>query len=219
MASEDWKTVPVYMMDFEGSPGSGVVEYGVVLLQDGAIRQTQTALCKPTGNISERDREVHGIREQETLSKALFSDEYRLFSDFRRSGIFAAHNRHAENAFLKQTWAVPPLVPDWRGSGGEAQEWAPWIDTLSVYRTLYRGLKSYGLGELVEIFELKPSVDELALVHCPPRRRKPHCALYDALASALLLLRLESEESLRGRISIPWLLELSEQSDSQQELF
>jgi DNA polymerase-3 subunit epsilon len=219
MALIDWKDVPVYMMDFEGSPASGVVEFGVVHLEGGAIRDAQTDLCHPTGAISARDREVHGIGEAETRSKARFADAYRAFIAFRRAGVFAAHNRHAENTFLKTTWALPPEVPDWRGHGGKAQEWGPWIDTLSIYRTLYRGLESYGLGELVEAFGLRPSLDELAEAHCPPGRQRAHCALYDALASSLLLMRLESEPSLKGRISLSWLLELSEQADCQQELF
>ncbi|NDV62571.1 3'-5' exonuclease [Puniceicoccales bacterium CK1056] len=207
------------MMDFEGSPSSGVVEFGVVILENGEIRETHTALCKPTGSISERDREVHGISEQTTRSKQPFSDAYEQFTAFRREGVFAAHNRHAENSFLKKTWAVPPAVPDWRGNNETAQEWGPWIDTLSIYRVLYRGLESYGLGELVDAFNLRASLEELSLERCPEGRQSAHCALYDALASALLLLRLESEDSLRGRISIPWLLELSDQADAQQELF
>lgn len=219
MAPLNWKDVPVYMMDFEGSPASGVVEFGVVRIEGGAIGETHTELCHPTGAISARDREVHGIGAAQTRGKARFADAYRQFTGFRRAGVFAAHNRHAENTFLKTTWSLPPAVPDWRGGGAEAQEWGPWIDTLSIYRMLYRGLESYGLGELVDAFDLRPALEELARSHCPAGRQRAHCALYDALASSLLLLRLESEPSLTERISLNWLLELSEQSDSQQELF
>lgn len=207
------------MMDFEGSSTSGVVEYGVVLIRKGEIQETHTSLCRPMGFIGARDREVHGIGDSETREEAPFSRAWDLFVNFRRSGIFAAHNRHAENNFLKATWAVPPEVPDWRGEQVSAQEWGPWIDTLSIYRKVYPGLESYGLGELTDLFGCRDETDRLAAVHCPPGRRNPHCALYDALASALLLTRLEGVEELRGRISLNWLLQMSSEQSSQQELF
>jgi DNA polymerase III epsilon subunit-like protein len=43
------------------------------------------------------------------------------------------------------------------------------------------------LGYLIDAFNLSKSVDHLASKFCPQDRQKPHCALYDALASALLL--------------------------------
>ena len=219
MIPDDWKQLPVYMMDFEGSALSGVVEFGVAVLEGGAIRSTHTAMCRPTGVISARDREVHGIGEAETRDRTPFSECYKAFVAFRRRGIFAAHNRHAENAFLKATWALPPTVPDWRAGRGEAQEWGPWIDTLSIYRRLYTGLDSYGLGELVELFQCAGAVGELAEKYCPIGRRRAHCALYDAIASSLLLLRLESVEGLEGLMTTRWLLQMSSEQNSQQELF
>ncbi|HSH09957.1 MAG TPA: 3'-5' exonuclease [Oceanipulchritudo sp.] len=219
MEATDWKSVTVHMMDFEGSPGSGVVEYGVVELKGGRIQGTTTGLCHPVGSISARDWEVHGISELETKGRAPFSDLYEAFVGYRRSGIFAAHNRHAENTFLKSTWPLPPTVPDWRGGGESAQEWGPWIDTLSIYKALYPRLDSYALGDLVGFFGGKAELDRLALKHCPPDRRKPHCALYDALASTILLLRLEGTEDLKDRITVGWLLQLSEGRKAQQELF
>jgi DNA polymerase-3 subunit epsilon len=219
MHGQDWKSVPVYMMDFEGSPATGVVEYGVVRLQDGRIQSVETALCRPSGSIPERDRELHGISESAACKGEPFASLYADFVDFRRHGVFAAHNRHAENTFLKDTWAVPPVVPDWRNGESAAQEWGPWIDTLAVYKALYPGLASYGLGELVAAFSLGDELDGLASAHCPVARRRPHCALYDALASSLLLLRLERVESLAGLVTAGWLLQLSEGRNSQQELF
>ena len=219
MLEKDWKETPVYMMDFEGSPVSGVVEYGVVELKGGRITETRTALCGPTGKIPERDRAVHGISLRLAGEKAPFSDRYAFFVSLRRAGIFAAHNRHAENRFLKDTWPLPPAVPDWRETGKRAQEWGPWIDTLSLYRRLYQGLEAYGLGELVNGFGLGESLLELGREQCPPGRSHPHCALFDALASSLLLLRLEEEPELRGRMTRGWLLEMSGGERLQGELF
>ena len=219
MHEKDWKGIPVFMMDFEGSASSGVVEYGVVCLFSGQVRETWTALCRPTGEILARDRGVHGITAIEAQDREFFSESFRMFVDFRREGIFAAHNRHAENGFLKDTWALPPAVPDWRRGEKTSQEWGPWIDTLSIYRSLFPGLDSYALGSLVDVFGLRDKLEELAIQFCPAKRSTAHCALFDALASSLLLLRLEEEEMLRDRISCGWLLQLSQESAPQTELF
>lgn len=219
MTDTDWKALPVYMMDFEGSSTSGVVEYGVVRLHGGRITGVETGLCRPKGRIPTRDREVHGLGEEAVRGTAPFSERYERFVSLRREGIFAAHNRHAENLFLKDTWAVPASVPDWGGDGTAVNTWGPWLDTLSLYRALYPGLESYGLGELTARFQAEEGLREAVSVHCPPERSRPHCALYDALASSLLLLRLEEEESLRGRMSLSWLLRLSGEDRSQTELF
>lgn len=219
MDGMDWKSTQIYMIDFEGSPASGVVEYGVVHLAGGHIRGTETGLCRPTGSISSRDREVHGIGEGEAMAHEPFSAHYAHFVELRRRGVFAAHNRHAENGFIKNTWALPPAVPDWRTGSGTAQEWGPWVDTLSLYKAVYPGLESYGLGDLVEAFGLRQLLDQTAAEYCPQKRQKPHCALYDALASSLLLIYLESLEEMSDRMSIRWLLQLSQGIEPQQELF
>ncbi|MEX0330897.1 MAG: 3'-5' exonuclease [Puniceicoccaceae bacterium] len=219
MDGTDWKSTHIYMLDFEGSPASGVVEYGVVHLIGGQINATETSLCRPTGSIHSRDREVHGIGETEAMAHELFSSHYAHFVELRRKGIFAAHNRHAENSFIKNTWAVPPVVPDWRAGFGTSQEWGPWVDTLSLYKSIFPGLDSYGLGDLVKTFGLQQQLEAAANEYCPQKRRKPHCALYDAIASSLLLTYLESLDEMCDRMSIRWLLQLSQGIEPQQELF
>jgi DNA polymerase-3 subunit epsilon len=219
MDTTNWKSATVHMIDFEGSPSSGVVEYGVVTLRGGRIAAAEGRLCRPTGHILSREREVHGISEGAAAAHPPFSDHFERFVDLRRGGVLAAHNRHAENTFIKDTWALPPSVPDWRAGSGMAQEWGPWIDTLSIYKSVYPGLDSYGLGDLVSRFGLMERLEALGLQYCAEIRRKPHCALYDALASALLLLQMEDTEELKGRITVTWLLQLSQGVEAQQELF
>jgi DNA polymerase-3 subunit epsilon len=219
MEATDWKSAKIHMIDFEGSASSGVVEYGVVTLCQGEISAVETRLCRPTGLIRSRDRDVHGIDQKDAVGHAPFAEDYERFVELRRDGVFAAHNRHAENTFIKSTWALPPAVPDWRGGSEAAQEWGPWVDTLSLYKAVYPGLESYGLGDLVAQFGLQDQLNDVSLKHCPGARRKPHCALYDALASSLLLLQLEATGELRDRITLSWLLQLSQGMDSQQELF
>jgi DNA polymerase III epsilon subunit-like protein len=72
---------------------------------------------------------------------------------------------------------------------------------------------------LVDRFGLRQELQSVGDKHCPPDRCKPHCALFDALASALLLLRLEGESALANRMTLGWLLQISEGRAPQQELF
>lgn len=213
----DWKACSLYMLDFEGSPSSGVVEFGVVELRGGEICAVHTATCLPRGPIRSKDQEVHGLGRDQLASREPFETYYADFVAYRRAGVFAAHNRHAENTFLKETWALPPRVPDPLGGACAVQEWGPWVDTLALYRHAYPGLAGYGLSDLVMTFKLCERLETLAEEHCPARRQRPHCALYDALASALLLLRLEEEPSFANRMTLRWLLQVSVAGASQEE--
>ncbi|MDF7808241.1 3'-5' exonuclease [Pontiellaceae bacterium B12219] len=56
-----------------------------------------------------------------------------------------------------------------------------WIDTLRVARKVWPGCASYALDDLIVLLDLKPKVDE----HC--KEKEAHDALYDAVASAMLL--------------------------------
>lgn len=185
-----WSEATIHVIDFEGHPGYGVIEYGVATVRGGTVAAAATRVCRPTGTIRESDSRVHGLFGHDTAGHAHFSEDYGQFVDWRRTGVFAAHNKSVEHGLLKHTWAYPPFVPDWWSPGQESANWGPWIDTLRLYQTLYPGLESHSLGALVERFALGASLAATAREHCPPRRRQAHCALYDALASALLLNRL-----------------------------
>lgn len=213
----DWKAGVVTMLDFEGSPGSGVVEFGLVRLSGGRITEARTERCLPTGPIHALDYAVHRLGAEQLAGTAPFERYYEAFVSCRREGVFAAHNRHAERTFLKQTWAFPPTVPDPVEPGKRLQEWGPWVDTLTLYRSLYDGLESYALMDLVKVFALSERLGAEAERYCPADRRRSHCALYDALAAALLLLRLEEEATLKDRLSLEWLIRTSMGWSAQEE--
>ncbi len=185
-----WSEATIHVIDFEGHPAYGVIEYGVATVRGGAVTEAATRVCRPTGPIRESDSRVHGLFGRDTAGHAYFADDYDRFVGWRRTGVLAAHNKAVEHGLLKQTWAYPPFVPDWRSPGRESAEWGPWIDTLRLYQTLYPALGSHSLGTLVDTFGLAADLAAAARAHCPPRRRQAHCALFDALASALLLNRL-----------------------------
>lgn len=78
-----------------------------------------------------------------------------------------AHNVATEKKFIR---AMAPM-----------HSFGPWIDTLRIARKVWPGRTSYALGDLIVTLGLKQRVDELCL------GKKAHDALYDAVASAMLL--------------------------------
>jgi DNA polymerase III epsilon subunit-like protein len=200
--------IPIHFIDFEGSTGSGILEFGVVTLRDGGITDTRTRLCRATGRIAPEDAAVHGLREPVLRSAAPFSEEWEYFAGLRESGPLAAHFAHAENHLLKSVWAYPRQAPDFARPGKSAAEWGPWIDTGRLYPQFFPQFGDGKLEELVTATGRQAELDELAVTLCPAGRRQYHAALYDALAAALLL-RALLERPEFAAATVPWLLQMS----------
>jgi DNA polymerase-3 subunit epsilon len=215
-----WTEQPIHFVDFEGSVGSGILEYGVVTLQGGTVSAGQTRLCRPAGRIRAEDTAVHGLESAALASCRPFADEFDRFLGLRATGPLAAHFAGVENSLLKSVWPYPRSSPDFTRPGRQAAEWGPWIDTGALYRQFYPQLDSFGLEELVMRCGLQSVLDELAEQHCPESRRHYHAALYDALAGAVLLLALGREPALAA-MSLRQLLVLStldgEKRDAMQQ--
>jgi len=169
-----WVDQSIYFVDFEGSRASGILEYGVAEVRQGAIVGAATRLCRATGRVRAEDVAVHGLEE-----KAL-----------------AAHYAGVENGLLKSVWPYPRNSPDFARPGENVIEWGPWVDTARLYAQFYPQLESGRLESLVTVCGLQAELDALAAQHCPPARRRYHAALYDALAGALLLATLAREPRL-----------------------
>jgi DNA polymerase-3 subunit epsilon len=177
----------LYIIDFEGHRDYGVVEYGIVAYSRGAIKECHTRLCRAEQEIFPADVRLHGIRTKDTLAKSPFSDEREFFFNMRSQGLLGAHNAVVENNLIKRTWPHPPFSPSFGDKDETIAEWGPWIDTLCLYQYAYPTLESHKLGDLIRAFRLEALLEALAQRWCPPNRARWHCALYDALASALLL--------------------------------
>ena len=192
------------------------MEYGVVTILGRRIDATATRLCAPIGTISDKDRQQHGISEDATEGQLPFNAEWSYFANLRDTGPLGAHNAAVEDGFLRSVWAYPRSAPDFSEVERKVPSWGPWLDTLHLYRRLYPGLDSYKLGDLVRLFELETDLAAEARIHCPPPRSKYHSALYDALASALLLLRLYDLPELSA-MTLRWLIMESAPSASARE--
>lgn len=211
-----WKACPVHVIDFEGSRESGVVEYGVVTLRDGDITACDTRLCRPTGEISAAEQRQHGISGSDAASGEPFTAEWGRFSGYRQRGPLAAHHAMVEEGFLKQVWPYPPESPVFLEPGRTVASWGPWLDTRQLYAQVYPDLGSFALSELIAAFSLRKALGDLAEKHCPQQRRRYHCALYDAIASALLIIHLGRQPGFE-ELSIAWLLTHSQSSADKRE--
>ncbi|MFT3868286.1 MAG: 3'-5' exonuclease [Nibricoccus sp.] len=203
-----WIDVPIHFIDFEGSAASGILEFGVVTLRGGEIVSTRTRLCRATGRIRAEDSAVHLLTAREVDGHAPFADEFDYFAGLRETGPLAAHFAGAENGLLKSVWPYARTSPDFARPGAQTLEWGPWIDTGRLAAELYPKGGSLQLEALIEAAGLRGPLDVLAVEHCPAGRRFFHAALYDALASALLLSNLLRREEFAGA-TIRSLLQLS----------
>lgn len=216
----------IHIIDFEGSTQTGVLEWGVVSIQGDSLFDTKTRLCGTESSIDAIESEQHGITPELVAECPNFGQDFDLFAKLRKSGPLCAHNASVEDRFLKNTWSYTRQSPDFSNPQENRllTSWGPWLDTLPIYRRLYPDLDSYQLNALIRLFSLEEPLNQLAHLHCPKERIRYHCALYDALASALLLQRLFSLEELKG-LSLFQLFTLSASSASvfnerrQQELF
>lgn len=211
-----WTEQPIHFIDFEGNRRSGILEYGVATLHGGRVVSTTTRLCAPLGRVMADETEVHGLSEADLRGQAPFSEDWELFCSLRASGPLAAHFCGTENGLLKSVWPYPRLSPDFARGGAQTADWGPWVDSAPLCEAFFPGAGSSRLEELIARFGLQTELDEQALAHCPPERRRYHAALYDALAGALLLCRFSREPSLAG-LSLLQMLTLSTRDPNRRE--
>jgi DNA polymerase-3 subunit epsilon len=181
-----WSDLPLHIVDFEGSNRTGVIEYGVVTLLKKEIFATATKIHGARVNLSTLDTQCHGLSDRDLINQTPFESEWDYWVSLRRTGIFVAHNASVESQLLRLTWPRPSAVPSLE-DGIQTAEWGPWIDSCRLARLWIPTLGDYKLASLIKLFKLQGQLDVLAERYCPLPRRKYHCALYDALASALIL--------------------------------
>ncbi len=189
-----WSSVPIHVIDFEGSARTGVVEFGVATLLGGEVVSASTCLHASRVPVPAIDTQCHGLWARDLKGLPPFESAWDQWVSLRRTGLLAAHNATVESGLLRGTWPRPSVVPSFVGEEASVAEWGPWIDTCRLARAWAPTLGDYRLSSLVAVLRLAPRLDTLAAEHCPPNRRRYHCALYDALAAALVLRALCGQE-------------------------
>ena len=193
MVGVKWTEIPVHVIDFEGSASTGVVEYGIVTVQNGSVVAAETRLCRGRGKLHPEESRVHGLTDEDLLHADPFDAEWPRFASLRESGVLAAHFSATENRLLRAVWPCPRMSPDFLQPGKEIAEWGPWIDTGRLANELLPKTHSAGLEAVVEGLQLGAKLEEKAAQFCPEDRNRFHCAPFDALACGLVLLRLAND--------------------------
>lgn len=211
-------STPIAFIDFEGCTRTGIVEYGIAVWKDLEIESVATALCAPRESLKLADTRLHGLRERDLVGAESVETAWELFSSLRQQGPFAAHHHIVENMLLHQAWPHGRKFPDF-ADGGSVLGWGPWLDTRLIFELLYPGLRSYKLMDLIAQFQLVGALDLLTRKHCPANRCRPHCALYDAIASALLFSHVAQISELAEWTLGDWMRRPLAKTDEQLELF
>ena len=186
-----WKNIPIHILDFEGSVNSGIVEYGFATLLGGKVIDARTRICGVKSFIPLEESEVHGIFNEDVIGLAPVENDWNIFSGLRQSGLFGSHHAPAEIGMLGSVWSVPGKVPDFSITGcPPVNSWGPWIDTCRIAKTWFPQERSHKLSTLIERFEIGDRVEKTAEKFCPKARARYHCALYDAIAAAELLINM-----------------------------
>lgn len=200
------ENLPIYAIDFEGSLQTGILEYGIVGLtpQEG-IFFTETKLCKNRTAIPANETSCHGLRAENLKPYEDFSQYLDTFIHLRKKALFCAHNATFENRLLSD---YCPIVPGaYTIPSVPKQQWAPWLDTWFLYRK-YIKTQACTVEQLIHFCNLSELLSQLGRKFCPEGRKNFHCALFDALACALLFLNfIRSNEGVGKN-----LLELLQQS-------
>ena len=210
-------SAPIHFIDFEGCTRTGIVEYGLATWENGHITTTATSLCAPSEALKIHDTRLHGLRERDLLDAPSFEANWDLFANARQNGPFAAHHHIVENTLLHQVWPHGRKFLNF-ASSEMTLGWGPWIDTRLIFELLYPDLESYKLMNLIQTFQLTEKLDNFAAKSCPSSRCKPHCALYDAIASALLFDYISSLPTLCEWSLADWIKQPSKWDDKQLEL-
>ena len=158
-------------IDFESAgsaPGKTdePVQIAVVHLVGSEIKPSLCSYVKAEGSVTWAARKVHGITDSMIEDAPRFVDLWpRIKSDMEGCWI-VAHGAATEKRFLR----VFPF-----------HSFGPWVDTLDLVRSVYPGLSSHALGEVIKVLGLESDPEIQA------EGFRWHDARCDAIASLVLL--------------------------------
>ena len=122
-------------------------------------------------------QKVHGISSDDLADAPAYMTLWPQIKASLHNNIAVAHGHGTEKRYLR---AFP------------AHGFGPWVDTLQLARAAWPELPSHALGEVCEHFELTAKVTQLV------PNKTWHDALYDAVASLVLLEHLIEEFNLEN---------------------
>ncbi len=178
-------------IDFESagvSPGSTdtPVQIGIAVMRDLALAPGESfvSYLHTTQPITWQASQVHGITAAHLASAPPFLSLWPELNSRLANRCVVAHGAATEKRFLRAF----PL----HGFG-------PWVDTLTLARRFWPGLRDYSLESLIAAANLSPEL----CAACPGRHF--HDALFDSIASLLVLRHLVLQAGLAQRPLQQWL--------------
>lgn len=208
--------IPIFALDFEGAIACGIVEFGVAEIRNWEIVSLKTSLCAPRQKVAPKTMDMCDFSANELKRAPKFESFANDFIQMRKAGLFAAHNKGAESSMLNSYFPNPSAFTDFTNNT-PTFSWSPFIDTLVLVKKIFPMLKSGALSDVIKSFGLLDKLNNDAKRLCPPTRQKWHCAPYDALACAEIIIALSKLNGFEN-LSVKWLAQNST-NDNQLSLF
>ena len=131
-----------------------IIEIGAVKVdKEGQIVDTFTTLVKPARPVSEFIRNLTGISNEMLADAPSIYTALPRFNDFVGDATVIGHNVTFDIAFVQQKAKIYQDIKFLN----------PYIDTLTLTRKVYPGLKSYKLQDLIKEYNLKTYAAHRAL--------------------------------------------------------
>ena len=158
------------VIDFEGSKNSGIQQASYIDFVNFDIINYSEFLC----------------------SDGVFSDWLITNTSSYKIDYWVAHNANVEKNLIKDH---APYRANFSTFSKEIQ-WGPWIDTLTLYQTLYPNLQDFRLQILSKEFLISSEIDSLVEQLCNRTGKKFHQSMFDSIITFLLLRRLRDSIDL-----------------------
>ena len=160
----------VVVFDFETtglnvSAGDKIIEIGAVKIENGKIKDRFMCMVDPEMHIPEESTKIHGIVDADVAGAPKIEEALQDFYKFTRGCVLCGHNVSFDYGFLSK------FGKDCRYNFDNEL-----LDTLELAMKYVKGVKNYKLGTLCE--KLGVTLDNA------------HRAVYDALATAELLIKI-----------------------------
>lgn len=163
------------------------VQIGIAVMRglDLDARESWVSYLATDRPVTWQASQVHGITTEDLKGAPTLMSLWPKVKASLGGRVMVAHGAGTEKRFLRAF----PL----HGFG-------PWVDTLLLARRFWPGLPDYSLETLIDSAGLRETLDQL----CPGRRF--HDALFDAVASLLVLRHLLVHAGLADRPLREWAL-------------
>lgn len=158
---------PVQVGTASWSPESTTAETPKTTLSD-----TWMSYIHTDRNITWAAQQVHGITKEQLKDAPKLMLLWPHLKRRLANKVVVAHGHGTEKRFLR---AFP------------AHGFGPWVDTLHLSRAAYPELTDYSLGNICDSLNLTDEIDQLAKTASEDHTITWHDALYDSIASIVLL--------------------------------